>query len=49
MLMDSFGALTDNSLTWTSGGVEYYIVSDVLSQDELLEIAQSINVLPTMK
>ena len=49
MLMDSFGAMTDNSLTWTSGGIEYYIVSDVLSQDELLEVAQSINVLPTMK
>ena len=49
MLMDSFGALTDNSLTWTSGGIDYYIVSDVLSQDELLEVAQSINVLPTMK
>ncbi len=49
MLMDTFGALTDNSLTWTSGGVDYYIVSDVLSQDELLEVAQSINVLPTMK
>ena len=49
MLMDSFGAITDNSITWTSGGVDYYIVSDVLSQDELLEVAQSINVLPTMK
>ena len=49
MLMDTFGALTDNSLTWTTGGIDYYIVSDVLSQDELLEIAQSINVLPTMK
>ncbi len=49
MMMDSFGAMTDNSLTWTSGGIEYYIVSDVLSQDELLEVAQSINVLPTMK
>lgn len=49
MLMDTFGALTDNSLTWTSGGIDYYIVSDVLNQDELLEVAQSINVLPTMK
>lgn len=49
MLMDTFGSLTDNSLTWTTGGIEYYIVSDVMSQDELLEIAQSINVLPTMK
>lgn len=49
MLMDTFGSLTDNSLTWTTGGIEYYIVSDVMSQDELLEVAQSINVLPTMK
>lgn len=49
MMMDSFGAMTDNSLMWTSGGVEYYIVSDVLSQDELLDVAKSINVLPTMK
>lgn len=49
MLMDTLGAITDNSLTWTTGGIEYYIVSDVMSQDELLEIAQSINVLPTMK
>ena len=49
MLMDTIGAMTDNSLTWTSGGIEYYIVSDVMNQDELLEIAQSISVIPTMK
>ena len=49
MLMDTVGAMTDNSITWTSGGIEYYIVSDVMNQDELLEIARSINVIPTMK
>lgn len=49
MLMDTVGAMTDNSLTWTTGGIEYYLVSDVLNQSELLNIAQSINVLPTMK
>ncbi len=48
-LMDSLGVMTDNSLTWTSSGIEYYLASDVMSQDELVEIAQSINVLPTMK
>ena len=48
-LMDTLGVMTNNSLTWTSNGVEYYIISDVLEQDELIEIAQSINVLPTMK
>ncbi len=49
MLMDTVGAITDNSIEWTSSGIDYYIVSDVMNQDELLEIAQSINVLPTMK
>ncbi len=48
-LMDTLGVMTDNSLSWTSNGIEYYLVSDVLSQDELVEVAQSINVLPTMK
>ncbi|HIU40613.1 MAG TPA: hypothetical protein IAB68_04875 [Candidatus Aphodocola excrementigallinarum] len=49
MVMDSIGALSDNSVNFTSGGINYYIVSDVMSQDELLEIANSISVLPTMK
>ena len=48
-LMDTLGVMTNNSLSWTSNGIEYYIISDVLEQDELVEIAQSINVLPTMK
>ncbi len=49
MFMDTIGVLSDNSLTWTSGNMEYYIVSDVMSQDELVEIASSVNILPTMK
>lgn len=49
MLIDTVGAITDNSITWVSNGIEYYIVSDVMSQLELVEIAQSINVIPTMK
>lgn len=48
-LMDTLGVMTNNSLSWASNGIEYYIISDVLEQDELIEIAQSINVLPTMK
>lgn len=48
-LMDSLGVMTDNSLSWESNGIEYYLVSDVLNQDELIEIAQSIYSLPTMK
>lgn len=49
MLMDTFGVATDNSLSWASNGIEYYLVSDVMGKDELVEIAQSISVLPTMK
>ena len=49
LLQDTLGTLTNNSITWTSGSMDYYLVSDVLSQQELIEIAQSICVLPTMK
>lgn len=49
LLIDTVGALTDSSITWDSNGVEYYLVSDVLSQTELLEIARSVNVIPVMK
>lgn len=48
-LIDTIGVMTDNSLSWTTGGIDYYLVSDVLNQNELVEVAQSINVLPTMK
>jgi len=44
MLIDTVGSLTDTSYTWTSNGVEYYIVSDQMEQKELLEVAKSINV-----
>ena len=48
-LMDTLGIMTDNSLAWTSGGVDYYIVSDVMSQNELVEVAQSITGIVSMK
>lgn len=41
-LMDTIGVMTDNSLSWSSGNMEYYLVSDVMSQEELIEVAQSI-------
>ncbi len=48
MLIDTVGSLTDTSYTWTSNGVEYYIVSDQMDQGELLEVAKSINVVSTI-
>ena len=41
---DTIGAITDNSLNWISNGIEYYIVSDVMSSDELLNVAKSIDI-----
>ena len=49
MFADTIGVMADNSLTWNSSGMEYYLVSDVMGKEELLEIAKSINVIPTMK
>ena len=48
-LNDTVGAVTDNSLNWISGGIEYYLVSDVMDKTELLEIANSISTIPIMK
>ena len=47
-LIDTVGALTDSSITWSSNGVDYYLVSDVMSQNELIDIARSVSVVPTM-
>ena len=47
-LMDTLGVMTDTSLSWSSNGIEYYLISDVLSHDELIEVAQSIYAIPTI-
>jgi len=48
-LMDSLGVATNNSLSWTSGGVDYYLISDVMDQEEMVEVAQSIVGIVSMK
>ena len=48
-LMDTLGVMTDNSLSWSSNGIEYYLVSSALNPKELVEVAQSINLVQTMK
>lgn len=49
ILTDTVAALTETSISWNSGNVDYYLVSDVMSQEELLDVARSISVIPTMK
>lgn len=38
------GALSDSSVTWVNNGVEFYVVSEVLDKEQLLNIANSISV-----
>ena len=47
--MDAIGPISDNSISWTSNNIDYYITSSVMSKKELLEVAQSISVLPNTK
>lgn len=49
IITDTVGALSDNSITWSSNGVEFYVVSDTMSTEELLEVANSINTITVSK
>lgn len=42
MMADNIGALSANSLYWTSNNVDYYITSESLSGEELLTIAEGL-------
>ncbi len=45
----SLAVINDNSANWFNNGIEYYIVSDVMSTGELLQVVRSISVLPVSK
>lgn len=45
----SLAVVNDNSVNWFNNGIEYYIVSDVMKTDELLQVVKSISVLPVSK
>ena len=49
MVLDTIGSLSDSSVSWVSNGIEYYVISDVMSKNELLEVARSISVIPVSK
>lgn len=38
----SIGALTDNMIEWTNNGANFYLASDQLTKDELIEVAKSV-------
>ena len=45
----SLAVINDNSANWFDNGIEYYLVSDVMATDELLQVVRSISVLPVSK
>ena len=49
LVLDTIGAITDTSVSWISDGIEYSVISDTMSLDELLTVAQSISVEPIGK
>lgn len=48
-LIDTVGVVDDSSITWLNDGVSYYLVSNSLSQDQLVEIANSMSVASIVK
>ena len=48
-LSDVIGIIGNNSLSWHSNGIDYYMASDSITTSELVEIARSISVLPVSK
>lgn len=49
MITDSVGYISDTSVSWISNGIEYYISSSALTQQELLDVANSMSVMPVGK
>ena len=49
MLSDSIGVVSENMANWISNGVEYYLSSNVLNQSEIIEVANSVGVMPVGK
>ena len=49
LMHDSVATISNNSITWVSNGIEYYMTSDTLETSVLIDIARSISVLPVSK
>jgi len=43
ILADSIGAISNNSLYWTSNGIDYYLSSTSISPNELMVIAEGLS------
>ncbi len=48
-IADVVGIKEENSISWISNGIEYYVVSEDLTNEELLDVAKSMSTLPVSK
>lgn len=46
LFADSVGTLSEQSVSWISNGIEYYVTSETLDKEELLNVAKSMGSLP---
>lgn len=44
LISDTIGVMSSNSLSWTDDNVNYYLASNDMSSDEILTVANSLNV-----
>lgn len=43
-LSETVGIIDDCSITWINNGIEYYLVSNILNQEQLVDVANSMTV-----
>jgi len=48
-LATSVAAVSDNMISWVANGIEYYVVSDNMSTEDLLSVASSVSTMPVSK
>ena len=44
LISDTIGVMSSNSLSWSDNNVNYYLASNDMSSDEILTVANSLNV-----
>ncbi len=49
ILVPTIGAVSEDTISWSENGIEYLVISEDLSKNEMIKIANSLNVIPISK
>ena len=49
IITGTVGALSDSSVSWVSNGIEFFVISDILSTERLLRVANSFGTMTVSK